>query len=95
MNVYIPGRAADVHDFDSWAFGRMDGAQATASFAHESHRLASTGADFGDRREFGATPNYEPACPGQPIRAATFDDFVERFPQRVHSINLGSTMSTD
>jgi hypothetical protein len=38
--------------------------------------------------------SYEPACPGQPIRAATFDDFDERFPQRVHSISFVSSSST-
>jgi hypothetical protein len=38
--------------------------------------------------------NYEPACPGHPMRAATFDDFDERLPQRVHSINFASSSST-
>jgi hypothetical protein len=42
-----------------------------------------------------ADVTYEPACPGHPMRAATFDDFVERSPQRVHSISFASSTSTD
>jgi hypothetical protein len=45
----------------------------------------------------GATADlnvYDPVCPGHPMRAAVFDDFDERLPQRVHSINFVSSSST-
>jgi hypothetical protein len=57
-------------------------------------RIEPLGPDF---ELSGGSPrwNYDPVWPGHPMRAATFDDFDERSPQRVHSTNVVSSASTD